>query len=615
MSQSGLAIGGWLLQSAVGGGLLLLLTWAVMRRINQPARRQRVGEIGMAAALAAATLSLAPAWWVVSVPVASSTPPAVESQARTEPLEHEAVVVLPNEDMASAPIPDEPSPEADHTERPAPSAAPSFSWSDVPWLSVFSIAYVTGATLLLARWLLGYVGLWRMLRTADSAPVAVHRLFTAMTSEENRPHLLVIRRLQVPLSCGLVRPTVVLPASLCDAPLSKLRLIFAHELTHLERRDPWTCLLFALGQAVFFYVPWFWSVRRQVQLCQEYVADAIAADQAEQRADYAEFLLTLTAAPSAPACATGVSGHPSDLFRRITMLLHNPNNVERQCPRLWSLATAAGLLSMSVLVAGVSFRAAAASPGGDRAALNSADDTKKDEPKKDQPNKDDKQKEESKKGDKKKDDGDEPKKEKKGIFGGNFEMPDIEEILKNLPQNLDPEKIAEIRKQLQEVRGEMRKRIEEMRRNMPDNIQGRLPFRGGIRALSVAHQGRLGVRVEAPSPVLADQLDLPKGSGIVVYDVVPNSVAAKAGIKPHDIILSLGKRSVSNDPAEFAEMLNEIKADAPFDLTVKRKGKDETIKGITLPEAKPERRPFRRNPGSVREILPYTPPPVKSDAI
>jgi hypothetical protein len=62
-------------------------------------------------------------------------------------------------------------------------------------------------------------------------------------------------------------------------------------------------------------------------------------------------------------------------------------------------------------------------------------------------------------------------------------------------------------------------------------------------------------------------------------------------------------------------MLNEMKADAPFDVTVKRKGKDETIKGITLPDAKPERKPLRRNPGSIREILPYTPPPVKSDAI
>jgi beta-lactamase regulating signal transducer with metallopeptidase domain len=619
MSQAELSVGRWLIQSALGGGLILLLTWVAMRRIRQPARRQRVGEIGVAAALAAAVLSLAPAWWTVSLPVASS-PAVAESPAPDRPTEPESPATMIEDEIGFAPpteqafVPEaaEPSP----SETPAAPIASRFNWGEIPWLSILTIAYIAGAGLLLVRWLVGYFGLRRMLRHAESAPVTVHRLFTAMTSDDNRPHLFVVRRLQVPLSCGLLRPAVVLPAILCDAPPSRLRWIFAHELTHLERRDPWTCLLFAVAQAVYFYIPWFWSVRRQVQLCQEYVADAGAADEAGQRADYAEFLLTLTTTPTAPACASGVSGHPSDLYRRITMLLHNPHAVERRCPRMWSLATAAGLLLPAVLVAGVGFRAGAAPVGDDRLVLNSPDDTNKDEPKKDQPKKDDKKKDEPKKDDKKKDDGDEPKKEKKGLFGG--ELPDFEEILKNLPQNLDPEKLAEIRKQLQEVRSEMRKRLDEMRRNMPDNLQGRLPLRGVLRNAPYMHQGRLGVRVEPPSPVLADQLELPKGRGLVIHDVLPDSAAAKAGLKPHDIILNLGKRTVSNDPAEFADMIAEMKTDAPFDMTVKRKGKDETVKGISLPEQKeqkPERRPLRRDRGSIREILPFTPPPVKNDAI
>jgi hypothetical protein len=300
------------------------------------------------------------------------------------------------------------------------------------------------------------------------------------------------------------------------------------------------------------------------------------------------------------------------------MLLQHPDAVERRCPRLWSLATAGGLLSIAVLAAGVGFRADAAppsspsSPSDDRVALNTSDDTKKDEPKKDQPKKDEPKKDDKNKDDKKKDEGDEPKKEKKGILEG---LPDFEEILKNLPQNLDPEKLAEIRKQLQEVRGEMRKRMEEMRRNMPEGFQGRLPFRGGLRTAPFLHQGRMGVRVEPPGPVLADQLDLPKGRGLVVHDVLPDSAAAKAGLKPHDILLTLGGKAVSNDPNEFAEMVRDLKADAPVDVVVKRKGKDETIKGLTLPEQKSEPKPRRRNPGGIREILPYTPPPVKSDAV
>ena len=57
-----------------------------------------------------------------------------------------------------------------------------------------------------------------------------------MTSDQCRPHLFVSPRVQVPLSFGLLRPTVVLPASLRHASPSELRWIFAHELTHVSQR-------------------------------------------------------------------------------------------------------------------------------------------------------------------------------------------------------------------------------------------------------------------------------------------------------------------------------------------------------------------------------------------
>src|SRR5207249_11358406 len=105
-------------------------------------------------------------------------------------------------------------------------------------------------------------------------------------------------------------------------------------------------------------------------------------------AAYALFASRLPGARLLAACASGVSGQTSDLFRRIAMLLQTPYTVERRCPRLWSLVTAGGLLSMAVLIAGVGLRADAAAPSTNRAALNAADDTKKNEPKNDQPKQD-----------------------------------------------------------------------------------------------------------------------------------------------------------------------------------------------------------------------------------
>jgi beta-lactamase regulating signal transducer with metallopeptidase domain len=630
MSWLASAIGSWLPHSAVAGGLLLLLGWVLVRVCRQPARRQRLGEWSMIAAMLVSVLVLAPAWLVVTLPVSAdpaessttqSAPPVaqeppvgwVESSRPTHPamgLEDSTqptmgeVWAAPESAPAVEPV------EADASSPHDASPAGTLALGDVPWQAWLSVAYGLIVACVLGRWVLGYVALWRLLRRAEPAPEAVSRVFAEVvqgqTAPARRPRLLVSRRLRVPLSCGLLRPTVVLPADLCAAPADQLRWVFAHELTHLERRDPWTCLLFAVGQAFYFYLPWFWWLRRQVQLCQEYVADAAAAS-AGQRADYAQFLLGLTTAPMAPAGASGVSGRTSDLFRRIAMLLQTPVAVERRCSRGWTLATAGGLLSLAVLVAGLGFRAQAAPPPDndqpDRAApvaqaQAAGDDqpAKKDEPKKEPTRKDEVKKDDPIKDDDKKD---EPRKKPRP------EMPDIEELLKNLGQNIDPEKMAEIRKQLERVMQDMRKRMEDMRGRVPDSVLGRLQNRFG----RMQESSRLGVMVEPPSPVLADQLDLPKGQGLVIAQVLPDSAAAKAGLKSHDILLKFNGKDVPSDAAEFARMLQEIKADTPVTAIVKRKGKEETIKKVSLPEARPEIRQ-RRRPGGIRE---FNPPPPKPD--
>src|SRR5436190_14282501 len=89
MSDAWLLPALWLLRVALGGGLVLLLTWAVVRRLRQPARRQRVAEWGVVAALALAGLALTPSWLLI--PVAVSTEPVAEApnaaELREEPAE------------------------------------------------------------------------------------------------------------------------------------------------------------------------------------------------------------------------------------------------------------------------------------------------------------------------------------------------------------------------------------------------------------------------------------------------------------------------------------------------------------------------------------------------
>jgi hypothetical protein len=110
---------------------------------------------------------------------------------------------------------------------------------------------------------------------------------------------------------------------------------------------------------------------------------------------------------------------------------------------------------------------------------------------------------------------------------------------------------------------------------------------------------RLGVQISKPSETLEEQLGLPKGHAFVIDQVVPDSAAAKAGVKNHDILLKVNDKPVPSEPQELTQLLSEIKPDATVDLVLMRKGKEETIKGVKLPEVKNEAplQRFRGRPG------------------
>ncbi len=652
---------GWLLQSALGGGLLLLVAWAVMKRHGQPARRHFLGLLGVTAALVAAVLCLGPRWLVLPVELPLHPGPALvvpvlaEAAAGGDVLALEAVV---HDDEAWA----------DGFQAVAVAEPAGFSFSAVlaalpPWLAA---GWAVGATLLLGRWLLGYFLLARLLRAGRPAPPRVAELFAALAGATRPlPRLLVSARVRVPLSCGLLRPTVVLPPDLCDADEGVLRWVFAHELTHLERRDALTGLLFGLAQAVYFYLPWFWWLRRQVRLCQEFLADAAAARAAGSPEDYAQFLLSLTKKPAVPLGATGVTGNNSDLYRRVSMLLQSPNSVEKRCGWLWSLAASAGLLALAVCVSGVGLRAEAADDKKETAP-NIADvklevvgvedsnlaevvvfvtDATGKVIKVVPVNQDDGT------GDK--------EKRKEGKKGEPFKIviPDVEDIIKKLPAGLSEEQLKQLREQMKRANEDVRKANEEVRKAMeqvqkqmpefrkfkPDHeafkkamedfkaalekdltsdkrkedlhkaleayrkaLEVELPKANVIRAealqalqgltrvagqpgrlavLTTAGQGRLGIRVDQPSDALREQLDLPKGQGLVITDVTADSAAAKAGFKANDVLLEFAGKKVPNDADVLADIVKGLKANEPVDALVLRKGKKETIKGVTVGEA------------------------------
>jgi serine protease Do len=90
----------------------------------------------------------------------------------------------------------------------------------------------------------------------------------------------------------------------------------------------------------------------------------------------------------------------------------------------------------------------------------------------------------------------------------------------------------------------------------------------------------LGVETEEVTPDKMKELKLPAERGVVLGSIVPDSPAAKAGLKQNDVITEIDGERVEGD-VQFRRMIHEIPAGRSVQFTVWRDGRAQTI-GVTL---------------------------------
>ncbi len=114
----------------------------------------------------------------------------------------------------------------------------------------------------------------------------------------------------------------------------------------------------------------------------------------------------------------------------------------------------------------------------------------------------------------------------------------------------------------------------------------------------------LGLSVEKPPAVVADQLNLPRGMGLVVTDVLKGSSAQKAGFQVNDVLLSVADHAVPSEPKALQDLLAELKPGTAFDVTLLRKGAKMTLHGLKLSSVST---PAAFNPQKEGPLLPKDP--------
>ncbi|MEO6527265.1 MAG: M56 family metallopeptidase [Gemmatimonadaceae bacterium] len=107
------------------------------------------------------------------------------------------------------------------------------------------------------------------------------------------PRLLLSHDAKMPFACGLLQPTIVLPAE-CETWSKDRRLaVLLHELAHVRRHDMVGHTLGRLVCAVYWFHPLVWTAARQLRSESERACDDLALACGTRATDYAEHLLDI----------------------------------------------------------------------------------------------------------------------------------------------------------------------------------------------------------------------------------------------------------------------------------------------------------------------------------
>lgn len=348
-----------LLHIALSGGLLLGLGALAAKFCKEPADRIRVIEWTFCGCLLLAVLQFCE--WLPTVklgllPARTSQEPSPKSEApaqltsdfeiSTEPIALPREIMSPAEKnlTADAPsvslnenvsIPSSPSqfPISDSQETTeAAIASPAWSWP--VWVLG---AYALGVVMLAVRLGWGFVLRGRLSNQVRPAPGKVVRLFHSLEQIRGREklaarvRLAVSERITSPVTWGLFRPVIVVPASWLEESSGQLRCGLAHEWSHIDRRDFRAAYLAAFVEILFYYQPLFWLLKRRLQLSQDQLADSLAQTESESTATYAQLLITLARREPAVLVpgAMGILSGYSRLYWRIHMLLTTTQPLRR----------------------------------------------------------------------------------------------------------------------------------------------------------------------------------------------------------------------------------------------------------------------------------------------
>jgi beta-lactamase regulating signal transducer with metallopeptidase domain/DUF4097 and DUF4098 domain-containing protein YvlB len=199
-----------------------------------------------------------------------------------------------------------------------PSPAPAHPFTVSPVVLVLSIYWAIAGFFLL-RLAVGVFTTLRLWRTATPVP-ADH-----LPCGAESLHLRASGNVASPITIG---SAILLPKDYTSWDAEKLRIVLAHERSHIRQGDFYLQLLAGVYAALSWFSPLGWWLKHELADLAEAISDRAGIQEAMSRASYAKILLEFAASPRRISLGVAMA-RPGSLSRRIERLLNDKSF--RQC--------------------------------------------------------------------------------------------------------------------------------------------------------------------------------------------------------------------------------------------------------------------------------------------
>lgn len=341
------AVLGILLRVTVLLAVTVLVSLGLRR--SSASLRHMVWTLSLVGAMLIPPLSWAlPAWQWAILPERQESPPRATETAKDAPAEAPLPSTYSTSSDATAggpferpampppgrrPVAAAPATAIANPARNESSAARLASGSTWSCPAIFAAVWVLGicwGTLCLG---VGMIGAWNVARRAKLAvDPRWHELLEELRRRCDVGCHVEVRdcpQVSVPMTWGLWRPVILVPAGSAAWSEATRRSVLLHELGHIRRGDCIVHLLGRLACVVYWFHPLVWLAARQLRKTSEQAADDMVLSSNIARCDYAEHLVAIAAQVRSLRLSSYVAlpmASTSDLEGRVLAILDPGRN-------------------------------------------------------------------------------------------------------------------------------------------------------------------------------------------------------------------------------------------------------------------------------------------------